>query len=176
MSNDCFVQVFEFSTKIDKFLPSMKYTHLLERKKKKVTETQQRKTLWLFMFHIKMHCLCHLLLQKVYLVYPGKSAQPSSHFLSRFEQKLRHWVLALHSQPWRVQASLHTSRLHHPFFQEHSFMFITTLTNSWVPNLPGCRYLITHQQVTRGTEAEKTAPQCKAFLGKKDPFKYSTLQ
>lgn len=56
-TGNCFVQILEFSAKIDHFLLSIKYTHLLEKKQKKkeATETQQRKTLQPFMFHINTH-------------------------------------------------------------------------------------------------------------------------
>lgn len=146
----------------------MKYTHLgRKRKKKKVAETQI-KTLWPFIFHINVHCLCHLLLQKVYLLYLGKSHMLNPYLISwvslrkNLDTRLR---LSTISHPWRAQASLDISRLSHPFFQG-------TPTHVCNPHQqlcpkPACRYLISHQQVTHGTEAKETAPQCKAFLEKR---------
>lgn len=122
----------------------------------------QIKTLWPFIFHINVHCLCHLLLQKVYLFYLGKSHMLNPYLISwvslrkNLDTRLR---LSTISHPWRAQASLDISRLSHPFFQG-------TPTHVCNPHQqlcpkPACL------QVTHGTEAKETAPQCKAFLEKR---------
>lgn len=54
----------------------MKYAHLLESEKKKSDRNTTKINTVATHVHIHMHCLCHLLLQVVYLLYPGKSHRP----------------------------------------------------------------------------------------------------